>query len=53
MLFYFVYGREKKVNDDDDDDRVIKFTYLPEVYFQALLTRITGIQGYGSWFSSK
>jgi len=46
---YFAYGRGEKA----DDERTIKFACLPEVYFQGLLTRITGIQGYGSWFSTK
>ena len=46
---YFAYGREKKA----DDERTIKFTYLPEVYFQGLLTRCLGLQGYGSWFSTR
>ncbi|MBA7518374.1 N-acetyl-alpha-D-glucosaminyl L-malate synthase [subsurface metagenome] len=46
---YFAYGRGKKVGDE----RTIKFTYLPEVYFQGLLTRCFGLQGYGSWFSTK
>lgn len=46
---YFAYGRGEKVNDE----RAIKFAYLPEVYFQGLLTRCFGLQGYGSWFSTK
>ena len=46
---YFAYGRGEKA----DDERTIKFTYLPEVYFQGLLTRCFGLQGYGSWFSTK
>ena len=46
---YFAYGRGEKV----DDERTIKFAYLPEVYFQGLLTRCFGLQGYGSWFSTK
>ena len=46
---YFAYGRGEKV----DDERTIKFTYLPEVHLQGLLTRCFGLQGYGSWFSTK
>jgi glycosyltransferase involved in cell wall biosynthesis len=46
---HFAYGRGKKVNNE----RAIKFAYLPEVYFQGLLTRCLGWQGYGSWFSTK
>jgi glycosyltransferase involved in cell wall biosynthesis len=46
---YFAYGRGEKVNDG----RAIKFAYLPEVYFQGLLTRCFGLQGCGSWFSTK
>jgi len=46
---YFAYGRGEKV----DDERAIKFAYLPEVYFQGLLTRCFGLQGYGSWFSTR
>lgn len=45
----FAYGRGEKV----DDKRTIKFAYLLEVYFQGLLTRYFGLQGYGSWFSTK
>ena len=46
---YFAYGRGGKV----DDERTVKFTYLSEVYFQELLTRCFGLQGYGSWFSTR
>jgi len=46
---YFAYGRGEKI----DDERTVKFAYLPEVYFQGLLTRCFGLQGYGSWFSTK
>ena len=46
---YFAYGRGEKI----DDERTIKFAYLPEVYSQGLLTRCFGLQGYGSWFSTK
>ena len=46
---YFAYGRGEKA----DDEKKIKFAYLPEVYFQGLLTRCFGLQGYGSWFSTR
>ncbi len=46
---YFAYGRGKKA----DVERTIKFAYLLEVYFQGLLTRCFGLQGYGSWFSTR
>ncbi len=46
---YFAYGRGEKA----DVERTIKFACLPEVYFQGLLTRCFGLQGYGSWFSTK
>ena len=46
---YFAYGRGEKI----DDERTVKFAYLPEVYFQGLLTRCFGLQGYGSWFSTR
>jgi len=46
---HFAYGRGEKV----DDEKTIKFAYLPEVYSQGLLTRCFGLQGYGSWFSTR
>lgn len=46
---YFTYGRGKQV----EDRKTIKFAYLPEVYLQGLLNRCFGLQGYGSWFSTK
>ena len=46
---YFAHGREAKINDD----KVFKFGFLPEVYLHAFLTRLTGLQGYGSWFSTR
>jgi len=46
---YFAYGRGEKVGDE----KAIKFAYLLEVYFQGLLTRCFGLQGYGSWFSTR
>jgi len=46
---YFAYGRGEKI----DDCKVFRFACQLEVYFHAFLTRITGLQGYGSWFSTK
>ena len=46
---YFVYGRGEKVNDG----KAIKFAWQLEVYFHAFLTRITGLQGYGSYLSTR
>ena len=47
--YHFAYGRGEKI----DNDKTIRFAYLPEVYVQGLLTRCFGLQGYGSWFSTK
>lgn len=49
IVCYFAYGRGGKANYAN----TYKFAYQSEVYFQALLTRISGLQGYGSWFSTK
>ncbi len=46
---YFAYGRGTKVNNE----RTFKFASQVEVYFHAFLTRIAGLHGYGSFFSSK
>jgi len=46
---YFAYGRGERENIE----RTIKFAYLPEIYFQGFLTRIMGLQGYGSWLSTR
>ena len=46
---YFAYGRGLKVNEE----KVFKFTWQSEIYFHAFLARITGLQGYGTWFSTK
>ena len=48
-ICYFAYGRGEKINDA----KSFKFAHQSEVYFQTLLTRITGLQGYGSWFSTR
>lgn len=49
IICHFAYGRGEK----EDVERTIKFACLPEVYFQGFLTRCFGLQGYGSWFSTK
>ena len=46
---YFAYGRGK----GPEEETIYKFAFLSEIYFQGFLTRITGLQGYGSWFSTK
>lgn len=46
---YFAYGRGEKIKDK----KTMKFSYSPEVYLQGLLNRILGLQGYGSFFSTK
>lgn len=46
---YFAYGRGEKIKDK----KTLKFAYIPEVYLHGLLTRCLGLQGYGSFFSTK
>jgi len=46
---YFVYGRGKRLKED----KIYKFGFWAEIYLQGFLTRTTGLQGYGSWFSTK
>lgn len=46
---YFAYGRGPRVRDK----RASSFTWRPEIYSHAFLTRSTGLQGYGSWLSTK
>jgi glycosyltransferase involved in cell wall biosynthesis len=45
----FAYGRGPKVNESG----VVRFVLQPEVYLHLLLTRLSGIQGYGTWLSTK
>jgi len=45
----FMYGRGPMV----DDGRVLRFAWQPEIYLHAFLTRTTGLQGPGSWISTK
>lgn len=46
---YFAYGRGSEINDE----RTFRFGSQLEVYFHAFLTRMTGLQGYGSYLSTK
>jgi len=46
---HFAYGRGK----GPEENKVYKFAFSSEMHFQGLLTRFTGLQGYGSWFSTK
>lgn len=46
---YFAYGRGKKIKSKE----ILRFGIQSEVYLHAFLTRLTGLQGYGSWFSTK
>ena len=44
IVCHFAYGRGK----DPEKDTIYKFAFLAEIYFQAFLTCITGLQGYRS-----
>jgi glycosyltransferase involved in cell wall biosynthesis len=46
---YFAYGRGKGLKEN----KIYKFGFWPEIYFQGFLTRTTGLQGYGSWYSTR
>jgi len=46
---YFAYGRDPRANSGE----AIRFAWQPEVYLHAFLTRATGLQGYGTWLSTK
>jgi len=45
----FAYGRGPKAKEP----RAVRFALQPEVYLHAALTRLTGIQGYGTWLSTR
>jgi len=45
----FAYGRGSKV----DDPGTIRFALQPEIYLHLALTRLTGLQGYGTWLSTR
>ncbi len=46
---YFAYGRGKEVTDQ----KVFKFAFPFEIYLHAFITRLTGLQGYGTYLSTK
>ncbi|SDC57654.1 glycosyltransferase [Halanaerobium congolense] len=45
---FFSYGR-----GNNKGTKLFKFTYKPEVYLHGLITRLTGYEGIGSYFSTK
>jgi len=45
----FAYGRGPKAREPG----TIRFALQPEVYLHVALTRLTGLQGYGTWLSTK
>lgn len=45
----FAYGRGPKA----EGWGTLRFSVQPEVYCHALLTRVSGIQGYGTWLSTR
>lgn len=45
----FAYGRGPKAREPG----IVRFTLQPEVYLHIALTRLTGLQGYGTWLSTK
>ena len=45
----FAYGRGPKAKEP----RAVRFALQPEVYLHIALTRLTGLQGYGTWLSTK
>lgn len=46
---YVAYGRGKHVEDPD----VYRFNNVPEVYFSALVSRLTGLNGWGNRIATK
>jgi len=49
VVCHFAFGR----GEGAKDETVYKFSYLSEIYFHGFITRMTGLQGFGSWFSTK
>jgi len=45
----FAYGR----GSAEGDPGTVHFALQPEVYLHVLLTRLSGIQGYGTWLSTR
>ena len=46
---YFAYGRGPKI----ENDKAFRFSLRPEIYIHAALTRLGGIQGYGTPLSTR
>jgi len=46
---YFAYGRGPKI----ENDKAFRFSLWPEIYLHVALTRLCGIQGYGTPLSSR
>ena len=46
---YVAYGRGKKIKENN----VLKFAYNIETIFHAFMSRITGLHGYFSYFSTR
>jgi putative colanic acid biosynthesis glycosyltransferase len=46
---YFAYGRGPKI----EDDKAFRFSLRPEIYLHAALTRLCGLQGYGTPLSTR
>lgn len=46
---YFAYGRGPKI----EDDKAFRFSLWPEIYLHAALTRLGGLQGYGTPLSTR
>ena len=44
---FFAFGRGK------NDSKINKFAYKPEIYLHATITRLTGYEGLGSYYSTK
>lgn len=45
----FAYGR----GPTEQGSQAVRFALQPEVYLHALITRLTGMQGYGTWVSTR
>ena len=45
----FAYGRGPEAKEPE----TVRFALQPEVYLHVVLTRLTGLQGYGTWLSTK
>lgn len=45
----FAYGRGPKTQDP----KTVRFALQPEIYLHIALTRLTGLQGYGTWLSTR